>query len=75
MDFSTLLQFFPAALRYLIVADDISDVMINEDGKVFVDRNGELERADGLMIEPATLVIGIQNVARLLGGDIDATRR
>ena len=74
MEFSTLLQFFPPALRALILADDISDVMINEDGTVFIARAGVLDCADGLMIEPAMLVIGIQNVARLLGGDIDATR-
>jgi pilus assembly protein CpaF len=74
MEFSTLLQFFAPALRALILADDISDVMINENGSVFVERAGMLDCADGVTIEPATLVIGIQNVARLLGGDIDATR-
>jgi pilus assembly protein CpaF len=69
MDFPTLLQFFPAALRSLILADDISDVMVNEDGLVFVDRNGRLEEA---MRVKDSLVMAIQNVARMLGSDIDA---
>ena len=71
MDYSTLLQFFPPALRALILADDISDVMINADGKVFVERAGQLEYAEGATIEAAHLVIAVQNVARLLGADID----
>lgn len=69
MDFATLLQFFPASLRDLILADDISDVMVNEDGLVFVDRNGRLEEA---MRINESLVMAVQNVARILGSDIDA---
>lgn len=69
MDFATLLQFFPAPLRALILAADISDVMVNEDGLVFVDRNGCLQEA---MRVKESLVMVIQNVARNLGSDIDA---
>ena len=68
MDFSTLLEFFPAALRDLILAIDISDIMINEDGHVFVDRNGRLQEAIRIQ---GSLVMAIQNVARRLGSDID----
>ena len=69
MNESTLLQFFPAPLRNLILADDISDLMVNEDGLVFVDRNGHLQEA---MRIKESLVMAIQNVARLGGSDIDA---
>ena len=38
MNYETLLQFFPLEVRELILSRDISDVMINEDGEVFIDR-------------------------------------
>ena len=41
MEYQTLLQFFPEPLRDLILAKDISDVMINEDGEVYVDRTAK----------------------------------
>jgi pilus assembly protein CpaF len=69
MDFSTLLEFFPAPLRNLILASDISDIMINEDGQIFVDRNSHLQ---GVVRIQESLVMAIQNVARRLGSDIDA---
>jgi pilus assembly protein CpaF len=69
MDFSTLLEFFPASLRELILADDISDVMVNEDGLVFIDRGGYLQEVTRIK---ESLVMAIQNVARRLGADIDA---
>jgi pilus assembly protein CpaF len=77
MDYATLLQFFPVEIRDLIVATDISDVMLNDaDGvvKVFVDRGGDLEFCDGVTMDPEGLVMAIQNVARLLGSDIDGSR-
>ncbi len=67
MTFETLLEFFPASLRKLILADDISDIMVNEDGLVFVDRGGLEEVAH----VPESLVMAIQNVARRLGTDLD----
>jgi pilus assembly protein CpaF len=69
MDFGTLLEFFPASLRDLILATDISDIMINEDGHIFVDRNGQLQEAIRIN---ESLIMAIQNVARRLGSDIDA---
>ena len=74
MNYETLLQFFPLAVRELILSRDISDVMINEDGEVFIDRSGVTEPVEGVSMEPMALVMAIQNVARLLGGDIDETR-
>jgi len=77
MDYATLLQFFPGAIRELILANDISDVMLNDaDGivRVFVDRGGDVEFCAGVSMDPEGLVMAIQNVARLLGSDIDGRR-
>ena len=69
MDFSTLLEFFPASLRGLILATDVSDIMINEDGHIFVDQNGQLQEVTRIK---ESLIMAIQNVARRLGSDVDA---
>jgi pilus assembly protein CpaF len=74
MNYETLLQFFPLAVRELILSRDISDVMINESGQVSIDRVGAVERVEGLQMDPGAVVMAIQNVARLLGSDIDEER-
>ena len=77
MNYETLLQFFPVEIRELILARDISDVMLNDaDGtvRVFVDRGGEPELCEGVTMDPGGLVMAIQNVARLLGSDVDGRR-
>jgi pilus assembly protein CpaF len=77
MDYATLLQFFPFEVRELILANDISDVMLNDaDGtvRVFVDRGGDPEYCAGVSMDAEGLVMAIQNVARLLGSDIDGSR-
>ena len=74
MNYETLLQFFPLAVRELILAKDISDVMINESGQVSIDRVGVVERVEGVQMDPGAVVMAIQNVARLLGNDIDEER-
>jgi pilus assembly protein CpaF len=71
MDYQTLLQFFPERLQELILDQTISDVLINEDGKIFIDRCGMLERIHDAHIGSEHLIMAIQNVARLLGKDID----
>jgi pilus assembly protein CpaF len=74
MNLTTLLQFFPEPLREVIVSPDVSDIMINADGGVFVERHGTLERVWGLDVNPRQVCVGLETIARHLGGDIDAKR-
>jgi pilus assembly protein CpaF len=74
VELETILQFFPPAVRELILATDVSDVMINPDGRVYTDCRGRLVEHPGVSITPTQLVIGIQNIARILGRDIDETQ-
>jgi len=74
MDLATLLQFFPDGLRDVIVASDVSDVMINADGGVFVDKAAGLERVSGLSVSPRQISVVIETIARHLGSDINAKR-
>ena len=71
MNLETILQFFPPDLRDLVTAPNVSDVMINQDGRVYTDCEGRLEHHPDIELKPAQLLIGVQNIARLLGGDID----
>jgi pilus assembly protein CpaF len=74
MDLATLLQFFPAPLRAIIVASDVTDVMVNADGAVFVDKADGLQRVVGVDVIPRQICVGIETIARHLGKDIDAKR-
>lgn len=68
MTLDILLQFFPEPVRLLVLAPKVSDVMINADGRVYADVNGNVDLC--FKVEPLNL-IGIQNIARQLGDDID----
>ncbi|MBV9082693.1 MAG: CpaF family protein [Acidobacteriaceae bacterium] len=70
MELETLLKFFPHGLRELIVAGDISDVMVNPDGGVYVDRGGRLSRVLQTQIDPKDLLMPVQNIAREIGRDL-----
>jgi pilus assembly protein CpaF len=71
MDYPTLLQFFSERLQELILEPTISDVLINEDGKIFIDVADALQRVVDVHITADHLIMAIQNVARLIGKDID----
>jgi len=68
MTLEMLLQFFPEPIRHLVTAQDVSDVMVNADGGVYADIEGRLEHR---FTVPRLNLIGIQNIARTLGSDID----
>lgn len=68
MTLDTILQFFPQAVRHLVLSDDASDVMVNPDGAVYADVAGQLKH---MFAVPPLGLIGIQNIARALGSDID----
>lgn len=70
MELETLLRFFPPTLRDLILARDISDVMVNADGGVYVDRRGQLSPVPEANIDAKDLLMPVQNIAREIGRDL-----
>jgi pilus assembly protein CpaF len=67
--FETILPFLKP-IEHLIVDDSISEVMVNGGDCVFFEKNGFLERAQGISIGDRALMVAVKNIARRLGNDI-----
>jgi pilus assembly protein CpaF len=67
--FETILPFLKP-IEHLIVDDSISEVMVNGSDHVFFEKNGFLERAQGISIGDRALMVAVKNIARRLGNDI-----
>src|SRR6266404_6275199 len=67
--FETILPFLKP-IENLIVDDTISEVMVNGGDCVFFEKNGFLERAQGVSIGDRALMVAVKNIARRLGSDI-----
>jgi pilus assembly protein CpaF len=67
--FETILPFLKP-IEHLIVDDSISEVMVNGGDCVFFEKNGFLERAQGVAIGDRALMVAVKNIARRLGNDI-----
>lgn len=74
MDLQTILEFFPPGLRELFLAADVSDVMVNPDGCVYADRAGQVIPYPDVVVSPTQLVLGVQNIGRILGSDISESQ-
>ncbi len=71
--FETILPFLKP-IEHLIVDDSISEVMVNGGDCVFFEKNGFLERAEGVSISDRALMVAVKNIARRLGNDISEAR-
>lgn len=69
MSFEVILPFL-RPIENLITDGEISEIMVNGTGKVFIERSGLLEHVPGVTVEENTLRIAVKNIARLLGDDI-----
>ncbi|HYI96936.1 MAG TPA: ATPase, T2SS/T4P/T4SS family [Bryobacteraceae bacterium] len=69
MSFEVILPFL-RPIENLITDEEISEIMVNGTGKVFIERSGLLEHVPGVTVEENTLRIAVKNIARLLGDDI-----
>jgi pilus assembly protein CpaF len=67
--FEAILPFLKP-IEHLIVDDTISEVMVNGADCVFFEKNGFLERAQGVSISDRALMVAVKNIARRLGNDI-----
>jgi len=71
--FETILPFLKP-IEHLIVDDSISEVMVNGGDCVFFEKNGFLQRAEGVSISDRALMVAVKNIARRLGNDISEAR-
>jgi len=71
--FETILPFLKP-IEHLILDDTVSEVMVNGPDRVFIERNGFIERAHGITLGERALTVAVKNIARRLGDDISETK-
>ncbi len=54
----------------LILDPEISEIMINSPSDIFIEKEGVMERVEGVTIPTSQLRVAVQNIARSLGDDI-----
>lgn len=72
MSFETILPFLQP-IAHVILDPEVSEVMVNGDGAVFMQRNGTLFSVDAAL-EPKYLANAVKRIARSLGNDIGETK-
>jgi hypothetical protein len=69
MSFELILPFL-RPIAHLIQDPDVSEIMVNAGGRVFLERGGLLDEATGLHLEERNLQVAVRNIARTLGDDV-----
>src|SRR6266498_169910 len=69
MSFDIILPFLRPIAAF-ILDPDVSEVMVNPGGRVFIEREGRVEEADRIEVAEKSLQVAVRNIARLLGDDI-----
>lgn len=73
MSFALILPFLRPIARF-IEDPDVSEIMVNPGGRVFVERDGEVTEIEGVQLPEKSLLIAVRNIARTLGDDISEER-
>jgi pilus assembly protein CpaF len=69
MSFEIILPFLRPIASFIEDAD-VSEVMVNAGGRVFVERHGLIVEAERVQISEKNLQVAVRNIARLLGDDV-----
>jgi pilus assembly protein CpaF len=70
MSFDLILPFFPGQIQDLLLDERISDLCINGDRNVFVERDGLMSLVEGLSMQRDHINAVVEQIARVLGRDI-----
>ena len=68
MSWEVIIPFLP--IERLLRDPEISDILINGAGRMFVEKRGELCEEPALEISEKSLQVAVRNIARVLGGDV-----
>src|SRR6202049_1133700 len=69
MQFETILPFL-RPIEHLILDPDISEIMVNADSRIFIEKHGQVLPVHGITISEQALCAAVKNIARRLGDDI-----
>jgi pilus assembly protein CpaF len=61
---------FLRPIAHLLDHAAITEVMVNGSGRIFIERDGELERVPDVTVTEQNLRVAVRNLARVLGDDI-----
>jgi pilus assembly protein CpaF len=61
---------FLRPIAHLIQDTTVTEIMVNGSGRIFVERDGQLEVVPGVTIREHNLRVAVRNLARALGDDI-----
>ena len=71
--FETILPFLKP-IEHLILDDSVSEVMVNGPDRVFIERDGYVQRVPGIELGERSLTVAVKNIARRLGDDISESK-
>jgi pilus assembly protein CpaF len=69
MSFEVILPFL-RPIEHLILDPQVTEIMVNGGGPIFIERSGRLEAAVGVQLREQSLQVAVRNMARALGDDI-----
>jgi pilus assembly protein CpaF len=61
---------FLKPIEHLILDDSISEVMVNGANRVFIEKQGWLQKVPGVALGEKSLMVAVKNIARRLGDEI-----
>ena len=70
MSFEVILPFL-RPIEHLIRDGEISEIMVNGSGRIFIERHGELLAIPDAAIPEKSLQVAVRNIARTLGDDVN----
>ncbi len=73
MSFELILPFL-RPIAHLIRDPQITEIMVNGSGRVFVERRGQLEAVPDVTVREQNLRVAVRNLARVLGDDVSEER-
>jgi pilus assembly protein CpaF len=72
-EFETILPFLKP-IEHLILDNSVSEVMVNGSNRVFIERDGFVQRVPGIELSERSLTVAVKNIARRLGDDISESK-
>ena len=73
MSFDVILPFL-RPIAHLIQDPDVSEIMVNGSGVIFIERDGQLEEVTDVRLDARNLIVAVKNIARALGDDVSEER-